>query len=202
MAAPATGRASPRTPHQSKSEGKTMKNVSRWTKEDAESFLVQCLMVIGPGFHPDTHMADYKQQHSLYMLFTEQEVEENQAKIEKAFELLGEQGIYNVLDKWQPVIHPEFHQHVHGKDEPRREFPNGFTSWSETHYEVVLEFARRMDNLDGSPALKALFNAHGTNGLYGASVRLTDSFESQNEGETWETRDWRDELETCLNQNL
>ena len=110
--------------------------------------------------------------------------------------------MYAFLSEWQAKIYPEFHAHIHGNDEPKREFPNGFASWSETHHEVVAEITRRMDNRGGSPALNAIFENHGTNGLYALSAKLTDLFEEQNEGETWKARDWRDTLDEFLNQNL
>ncbi len=61
-----------------------MKNVSNWKKEDAVSFIECCMIWIGAGFHPDTPMNGYLAS------FTDDEARENQTKLDKAFELLGD----------------------------------------------------------------------------------------------------------------
>lgn len=69
-----------------------MRNPEIWTKEDALRFIDTCMIWIGPGFNPDTPMADYvvlgtKQQVST---FTPEDAAANQVMLDKAFELLGD----------------------------------------------------------------------------------------------------------------
>jgi len=66
-----------------------MKSTQNWTKEDAVSFIECCMIWIGAGFHPDTQMNDYVDGDGL-PAFTDDEARDNQEKLDKAFELLGE----------------------------------------------------------------------------------------------------------------
>jgi len=71
-----------------------MKNVSNWKKEDAVSFIECCMIWIGMGFHPDTPMNGYVDGDG-FPTFTVGDAMHNQTKLDKAFELLGD-DIYEV----------------------------------------------------------------------------------------------------------
>lgn len=67
-----------------------MKSVKNWTKEDAVSFIEACMIWIGEGFHPDTPMADYVALGNGQPTFTSNEAVYNQERLNRAFELLGD----------------------------------------------------------------------------------------------------------------
>lgn len=66
-----------------------------------------------------------------------------------------------------------------------KEFPNGFTSWHETHYEVVavIQYIFTSDNYNHP--LVHYFDREGTEGLYELARRLTDEFEKVFEDADW-----------------
>ena len=82
-----------------------------------------------------------------------------------------------------------------------KRFPNGFTSWMETHYEVVAKIEERL-------AIRATGVAHkrqhlqGIGGLYELSEELTDKFELEFEGEEWEGNDFFDTIGRFLDTHL
>ncbi len=60
-----------------------------------------------------------------------------------------------------------------------KNFPNGFTSWAETHYEIVQSIT--IDYSKDEPAseiIKDVQEKYGHGGLYELSVELTDKFEN------------------------
>ena len=64
-------------------------------------------------------------------------------------------------------------------------FPNGFTSWNETHFEIVsmltLEYKRNENGAIGK------FNEdYGTGGLYEIAEEWTDEFEELNKDRKWD----------------
>ncbi len=75
-----------------------MKRTKNWTKQDAEAFIIGCLVWIGPGFHPDTPMIDYVTGDG-NLTFNASEARINQVKMNMAWELLGE-SIYDILTEW------------------------------------------------------------------------------------------------------
>lgn len=83
-------------------------------------------------------------------------------------------------------------------------FPNGFSSWQETHFEIVSYIK---DDL--KRGLKTMFTNisenQGTGGLYEIAEELTDKFEKQHKGREWDG-DFFDEIESfmlkeSINQN-
>lgn len=67
-----------------------------------------------------------------------------------------------------------------------KEFPNGFASWQETHYEIVsaIEYEQRKDNPQGVVLERHESQGHG--GLYELAEELTDEFENKYNSEHWE----------------
>jgi hypothetical protein len=78
-----------------------------------------------------------------------------------------------------------------------KQFPNGFDSWQETHYEVVaaIEFIFHRDD-DEHPVMQ-IFHSVGTGGLYELAEKLTDEFEEAFKGRLWDG-DYEDTLHTFL----
>lgn len=79
-----------------------------------------------------------------------------------------------------------------------KNFPNGFTSWQETHYEVVQAIAYIISEAKTSLAVAC---ADGQAGLYELAEDLTDEFEKQYEDHAWDG-DFYDTIEAWLNEKL
>jgi hypothetical protein len=69
----------------------------------------------------------------------------------------------------------------------RKRFPNGFTSWMETHHEVV-EFITLVLNERGqiNGVVGEVQDSQGTGGLYELAEQWTDEFEKKNKGREWD----------------
>jgi hypothetical protein len=82
------------------------------------------------------------------------------------------------------------------------QFPNGFTSWIETHHEVVAYITRQLELNDymteGTKVRKA-YESQGTGGLYELAEDWTSAFESENKDKDWDG-DFFDEIEVFLDQ--
>lgn len=82
-----------------------------------------------------------------------------------------------------------------------KQFSNGFTSWIETHHEVVKAITLRMADDEYNGAARARAEAQGTGGLYELAEELTDKFEAANKGRQWDG-EFFEEVEEFLNQEL
>lgn len=84
-----------------------------------------------------------------------------------------------------------------------KQFPNGFTSWQETHYEVVSAIERSWNAMGESDSQvvseRQLAQGHG--GLYELAEELTDEFEALNAGREWDG-EFFDEIEVFLDRKL
>ena len=78
-----------------------------------------------------------------------------------------------------------------------KEFPNGFSSWQETHFEVVSYLTQTSETL-GSRANLAREEG-GIGRLYELAEDLTDEFEWEYEGIEWDG-DYFDKIEIFLNK--
>lgn len=78
-----------------------------------------------------------------------------------------------------------------------KHFPNGFTSWSETHYEVVY----RITMEQSSPRVNKAQSERGHGGLYELAEELTDKFELMTADRDWDG-EFFDEIEDFLNKEL
>ena len=74
-------------------------------------------------------------------------------------------------------------------------FPNGFSDWQETHYEIVTYLATTVD-YSGSIANKAEVTG-GKGKLYELAEELTDEFENLYKGKEWDS-DYLDTIEEFL----
>lgn len=77
-------------------------------------------------------------------------------------------------------------------------FPNGFKSWQETHYEIVsmLTLAYEKDNI-----ICDFVENKGTGGLYELSKRMTDAFELENRNRVWDG-EYFDEIEFFFSKEI
>lgn len=79
-------------------------------------------------------------------------------------------------------------------------FPNGFSSWAETHHEVVSEITQVM--LGELPAkLEEIQLSQGTGGIWEFCITLTDDFEWKNKDREWDG-EFYDEIEEFIKINL
>lgn len=83
-------------------------------------------------------------------------------------------------------------------------FPNGFTSWHETHFEIVEAITVIMlgysDNQHNIVSQKQ--KDGGRSALYELAKELTDEFEKLHIGEKWEELDWYDTIEAFIKEKL
>ena len=66
-----------------------------------------------------------------------------------------------------------------------KEFINGFTSWQETHFEVVNFISLECQKSEMTGNILATQEYQGTGGLYELAENWTDEFESKYAGITW-----------------
>lgn len=66
-------------------------------------------------------------------------------------------------------------------------FPNGFTDWHETHYQVVEMIHMEMDKPDDAlpPLLHRIQMDEGRGGLWELACQITNAFENKYQGITW-----------------
>lgn len=77
-----------------------------------------------------------------------------------------------------------------------KQFPNGFTSWMETHHEVV-EHLTLLAYVENSKVWKRI-EEQGRGGLYELAEELTDKFEAENKGKEWDG-DYYEAIQDFLN---
>jgi hypothetical protein len=83
-----------------------------------------------------------------------------------------------------------------------KQFPNGFSSWAETHHEIVSAITLAMEDPISMPiSLEEIQLEQGTGGIWEFCIQLTDEFESLNRGREWDG-EFFEELEEFINKNL
>jgi hypothetical protein len=83
-------------------------------------------------------------------------------------------------------------------------FPNGFTSWAETHFEVVQFISSQEEGfINNGTKIEQIRTDLGTGGLYELAEKWTDEFENKYKGKEWsgEYFDAIDEFLTNKNNN-
>ena len=83
-----------------------------------------------------------------------------------------------------------------------KHFPNGFSSWQETHYEVVQAITIELmaDKRTGLVAQRHEAQGHG--GLYELAEELTDEFEALHFNEEWAENNYLETLEQWLEEQF
>jgi hypothetical protein len=83
-----------------------------------------------------------------------------------------------------------------------KEFPNGFASWQETHYEVVAAITSiALDDDNKDNLVYKTYREDGLGGLYELAEDLTDEFELLNKDREWDG-EFFDEIERFLDEKL
>jgi hypothetical protein len=84
-----------------------------------------------------------------------------------------------------------------------KHFPNGFTSWMETHYEVVQAITIEWTKDEPKGVVKECQETLGHGGLYELAEELTDEFELKYNTEYWsEGLGYFETLENFLSERL
>lgn len=80
-------------------------------------------------------------------------------------------------------------------------FPNGFMNWQETHFMIVSEINRHID--EGIAESKAVFVLEfgGTGAVWTLACELTDKFEEKYKGTDWDG-EYLDAIDAFLNEEL
>jgi hypothetical protein len=81
------------------------------------------------------------------------------------------------------------------------QFPNGFTSWHETHFEVVSAISREVFSDCPRGVVSQTIASQGTGGLYELAESLTDKFEGMHKGRSWDG-EFFDEMVRFLDAEL
>lgn len=83
-----------------------------------------------------------------------------------------------------------------------KRFLNGFTSWQETHFEIVSAITGEMrkDKFD-SKVVDDRYAEQGTGGMYELAEELTDEFEKLNKGRDWDG-EFFDEIAKFIQEKL
>jgi|NOAtaT_6_FD_contig_31_6140734_length_1084_multi_3_in_0_out_0_2 hypothetical protein len=66
------------------------------------------------------------------------------------------------------------------------QFPNGFQSWTEAHYEVTAAITRAVESGNYGKAIAETIETEGFVGLRDLAVDLANEFERENEGREWD----------------
>ena len=82
-------------------------------------------------------------------------------------------------------------------EQQAEQFPNGFTSWYETHHEIVEYIQRTADDETGM--VHKTREGQGIGALYEMGQELTDEFEKLHAGREWDG-EFLDEVEIFLKQ--
>ena len=83
-----------------------------------------------------------------------------------------------------------------------KQFPNGFDSWQETHYEVVAEITRIVEADEPFGLVSETLSTQGTGGLYELAKELTDEFEKLHAGREWDGEFFDEIWEFLSTKNL
>lgn len=67
-----------------------------------------------------------------------------------------------------------------------KNFPNGFTDWTETHFEIVRAISNELQKDYMTGEVKRVYEMQGIGGLYELAEQLTDEFEEMNKGREWD----------------
>lgn len=65
-----------------------------------------------------------------------------------------------------------------------KEFPNGYSSWHETHFEIVQAITEQLNNTDNN--IIDIYEEQGTGGMYELAEKLTNEFEALYLNKEWD----------------
>jgi len=77
-------------------------------------------------------------------------------------------------------------------------FPNGFSSWQETHFEIAGMIMLEYNKDVTTGAIKDAYESHGKGAMYELAEQWTDAFELLNKDREWDG-EFYDEIEGFFN---
>jgi hypothetical protein len=84
-----------------------------------------------------------------------------------------------------------------------KQFPNGFASWHETHFEIVQAIASEYKKDEPRGKVKEMLDTQGYCGLYELAQKLTDTFEWLFLGAEWGAElDWSDQINAFIKLHI
>lgn len=84
-----------------------------------------------------------------------------------------------------------------------KSFPNDFTSWHETHFEIVKAITLEMNKDEPSGVVAERHEQQGHGGLYELARELTDKFEEEFKDIEWGvTLEYYDEIDDFVMREL
>jgi hypothetical protein len=84
----------------------------------------------------------------------------------------------------------------------KKKFVNGFTSWRETHFEVVSAISVELcKTTPDSELIKDIYAENGRFGLHSLAEKLTNEFEELYKGKEWDG-EWFDAIDSFLKEKL
>jgi hypothetical protein len=82
-----------------------------------------------------------------------------------------------------------------------KDFPNGLTSWIQTHHEIVVMITLVLHKDDRNNPLVSEYEARGTGGMYELAEDLTNKFEELHKDREWDG-EFFEEIEFFFDQEI
>jgi hypothetical protein len=187
-----------------KEEDKPIIATLREENEDAECYLDESGDSTGDGCwqNADADLCEFSKKYPdlIFQLFSN---DNGTAELESGCFTYFKNGLYQ--ECFEESTYPEYDEnllHEPGteqleKENEEKEFPNGFTSWQETHFEIVAYITNNREGEVGE--IYQNVSDYGTGGLYELAEKWTDEFEKLNEGRAWDG-EFFDEIEQFCNK--
>ncbi len=147
-------------------EGQPLINFIRSLEGDNDAWVTSGGIQVSVSDGYWMQVLEYLNTHVSRYEVTDQHPEDVNKKIVNAIGFVGE-GLSGVIEK------------------DSNSFPNGFTSWHETHFEIVQAIIVEYMKDEPSGPVKERHEASGHGGLYELAQELTDEFEKKYEGVVW-----------------
>lgn len=87
----------------------------------------------------------------------------------------------------------------------KKHFPNGFSNWQETHFEISAAIGTLLQSEEFDPEFKNVvterYENNGRGGIYELAEELTDKFELDNKGRIWDG-DYHEAIDSFIKTEL
>jgi hypothetical protein len=100
-----------------------------------------------------------------------------------------------------PRTHTMAMKEVKITETKEKEFPNGFASWQETHFEIVSAIADELLRESEDSKVVELYATNGRGAVWELAEAMTDKFEALNKGREWDG-EFYDELDEFITKEF